>query len=315
MKITKHIFVLLFVAIAACMTVSCNEADDADGYRFDYPAPQFDTNTELGTIQKELYDTYGCYFTPQFDDSFCNFDWSKNLSDSYTRVDIPETDYTYTVSYLKELKKVLASMPSFLTDRLPSYVLLVDSLKSSYWVSQSGSDSYEQIDSKIGKNQTNFIILAYAGKSFASQNLSEMRESWTQMFFERALTGFKAPEEFSELVAAQKSSIYEGYKITGKWTPKNDMAKFGFLADSYIRVTRISSRTLDRKGELSAEVYVGTMTAVQDMSLFIAFTMFRPADKKAETYALSDVYVQKEQQVKDFCKSTLGFELKEIDIK
>lgn len=314
MKINKYILLMLTAVFSIGITTSCDKADDADGYQFEYPAPEFDTSTELGTLQKEIYDTYGVYATPKFSDTFYTFDWAYDF-DEYTRIDVSESDYSHTVSYMKELKKVLTAMPSFLTERLPSYILLVDSLRNEYEITQSGSDTGTKVvQGMMGSNQTNFIVLAFAGKSFAEQDINEIRESWAELLFERALSDYTAPEEFSALVSSQASGRLTGYELTRNWSTSRSMSKFGFIEDTYLRRNRTVSGTMNRSGKLTALVYSGTMTSVQDMSLFIAFSMFRPTEKKAEIYAISDVFAQKEEAMKSYCSSTLGFELKQIDL-
>jgi len=311
----KHIFGMLLFALPLCLLAGCDESDDSDGYRFEYPAPAFDTSTELGTIQKELYDDYGVYCTPTFTDTFFTFDWSDTF-DSYTHVDVVEGDYTYTVSFLKELKKTLDAMPSFTTAKLPSYVLLVDSLRNEYDIYKKNGDlSTTAVRGINGCNQTNFMVLGFAGKSFAEQDINEMRETWAALALERALDGYTAPEEFSSLVEEQMYGKITGYTLTGRWTTSWSMSQYGFLEEPYLRITGTNYADLGYTGKLSTVYYLSNMTSTQDMALFMAFTMFRPAEGKAETYAISDLYEQKETLMKDYCQDELGFELKLITVE
>lgn len=311
----KHIFSMLLMALPLGLLTGCDEADDSCDYRFEYPAPAFDTSTELGTIQKELYDTYGAYFTPVFTDTFFTFDWSKTFDD-YTHVDVAEADYAYTVSFLKEVKKTLDAMPSFATAKLPSYVLLVDSLRNEYDIyTRSNELSSTAVRGLNGCNQTNFMVLGFAGKSFAAQDIDEMRETWAGLCLERALDGYTAPEEFSNLAAEQAKGSITGYTLTGRWTTSWSMADYGFLEEPYLRITGTNYGSLNYSGKLTTIYYLSNMTSLQDMALYMAFTMFRPAEEKAEVYALSDVYEQKETLVKEFCEDELGFELKPVSVE
>lgn len=315
MSTLKHIFGLLLVAMPLGLLVGCDKSDDCSDYVFEYPAPTFDTTTEIGAIQKELYDAYGAYFTPTFTDTFFTFDWA-NTFDDYTHVDVDEADYASTVSFLKEVKKTLDAMPSALTAKLPSYVLLVDSLRNEYDIyTRSGELSSTAVRGINGCSQTNFMALGFAGKSFAQQDINEMRETWAALFCERALDGYTAPEEFSTLVSEQKKGSITGYTLTGRWTTSWTMADYGFLEEPYLRITGTNYASLGYTGKLSTVYYLANMTSMQDMALFMAFTMFRPAEGKTETYALSDLYEQKETMVKEFCEDELGFELKPISVE
>lgn len=315
MKRKEIAYLLLYGLIILCSLSSCDKADNVDDWKFNYPVPTFDTSTQMGKIQKELYDAYHVYFTPVFDDTFYKFDWAF-VFDAYDKIEITEEEYVHTADYLHEMKKVLKEMPPFVVNRLPSYVLLVDSLRNQYNLKDKNYEvAKSPVRAVVGDNKTNFIVFGFGGKSFPKQNIDELRESWTALFFERALSGYKAPEEFSNIVNEQKNGRTKGYSLTSLWTPDCDMANYGFLKESYLRRTKITEGNIDAKGEITKLNYYGEMKEQQDISLFIAFTMFCPAEKKAEIYSLSEVFAQKEEIVKDICSNELHFELKPINLR
>lgn len=307
----NHIIIGLLCGILGvfCLT-GCDKADGIGDWTFEYPAPIFE-NTELGQLRKELYETYKVNFTPEFDDKFYEFDWN-NEFDLFETQTIPEADQSYTISYLKEVKAVLQQMPTFLIERLPSHVILVDSLRNPYNIRYNYQTVSESVHGIMGYNITNFLVFSYAGKSFPLQDKNELRETWTELFFERALSDYEAPEAFKELVAKQSAGSTKGYSLTGVWRTYQTMTSYGFLEDSYLRRNKINYGDIDNKGKIISLIYHLQMTEIQDLALFIGFTMYRPQAGKEEMYALSDVFAQKEELVKKFCSNTLGFELKPI---
>lgn len=310
MKRQKFIY-LLYSIVSICLLASCDKADDVDGWKFDYPAPVFDTTTDLGKIQKELYDTYKVCFITEFDETFYKFDWSSTF-DAYDKVEVLANEHTYTVQYLQEVKRMLEKMPTFLLERLPSYILLVDLLRNEYDVTYNATVMDSFVQTVTGDNKTNFTVFAFCGKSFAQQDTNKLRESWTELLFERALSTYTAPKEFQDIVLAQKYGSSVGYALTSTWKSTINMSKYGFLEDSYRRRTRIITGYTNAKGEITQLNYPGAMKENQDLALFIAFSMYCSPKEKAEIYAKSDVYGQKEKIVKDFCLHALGFELKSL---
>lgn len=307
----KEVIYLLYSLLNICFLTSCDKADDANDWKFNYPAPSFDTTTDLGKLQKELYDTYQVSFLSDFDETFYRFDWASTF-DTLDKIEVAANDHTYTVQYLQEVKKVLEKMPAFLLENLPSHILLVDSLKNTYGISYNATTIDSPIRAIVADSKTNFVVFSFCGKSFPLQDINELRESWTEILFERALSTYTAPEEFQNIILAQKNGKIVGYALTSSWKSTYNMSQYGFLEDSYRRRTRIISGYANAKGDLTELKYAGDMKENQDLALFIAFSMYRPSDKKADIYAKGDVYAQKEEIVKDFCLHTLGFELKSL---
>ncbi len=292
-----------------CLT-GCDKTDGIGNWTFDYPAPTFE-NTELGKLRKELYETYNVNFMTEFEEDFYLFDWNNefNLFETQT---IPASDQAYTVNYLKEMKALLQQMPAFLTKHLPSHVMLVDSLRNAYDITYNLKPVKSPVRGVMGYNTTNLLILSYAGKSFPLQDKNELRETWTELFFERALSDYEAPEAFKALVSSQKAGSQVGYNITSTWRNTQTMTTYGFLEDAYARRKKIQGGTANKSGDITQINYLLPMTEVQDLALFIGFTMHRPQTGKEEIYAKSDVFAQKEELVKEFCSTTLGFELKPV---
>ena len=312
MKQKGYILYLLCGMLSVCCLAGCDKSDDIDDdWRFEYPAPTFD-DTELGQLRKELYDTYHVNFTPDYEEVFFEFDWNKTF-DSFEVVRVAESEHAHTVEFLKEVKGVLEKMPGFLLERLPSNILLVDSLKNQYDIS-AGSEVVDcPVRGVMAYNVTNFIVLGFAGKSFPLQEKIKLYETWTNIFFERALEDYEAPEEFKQIVAAQKSGNTAGYELTASWRSNRTMMTYGFLEDSYVRCKQIVIGTANAStGELTQLNYSASMTEAQDLSLFIAFAMYRPEEEKEVVYGQSEVFAQKEEIVKGFCADTLGFELESL---
>lgn len=280
------------------------------GWTFEYPAPAFD-NTELGLLRQELYETYRVDFMTEFDKNFYEFDWNDEF-DMFETEKVPASDYAYTVQYLNEVKAVLQQLPASVTQNLPSHVILVDSLKNPYRITYQSKVLSEPMHGVMGYKTTNFIVFSYAGQSFPLQDINELRETWAELFFEHTLRNEEAPAAFKEIVTNQAKGSLTGYRLTSSWKSTQAMTTYGFLEDSYVRRKEIMYGNANYRGVTTALYYNGTMTEVQDLALFMAFTMYRPQAGKEAMYAKSSVFAQKEEVVKSFCSETLGFELKPV---
>lgn len=303
-----HIISYLLCGILGVLCLAgCDKADDIGDWTFEYPAATFD-DTELGKLRKELYEAYQVNFMTEFDENFYLFDWN-NTFDLFETQKVAKSDEHYTVEFLKEVKAVLQQMPAFLTERLPSHVILVDSLRNQYEIRYNNNVLSTPVHGVMGYNPNNFLVFSYAGQSFPLQDKNELRETWTKLFFERALSNYSAPESFKELVAGQAQGSTVGYNLTSNWRNNRTMTTYGFLEDSHIRCEKISYGAANFRGVTTQLNYHLPMTEKEDLALFISFTMWRPQAGKEAMYATSDVFAQKEEIVKRFCNETLGFEL------
>ncbi len=306
----KHTYLKMLVAAAVlCGFTACDKSDEADGWKFDYPTPTFGSD-EIGQKQKSIYDKYNVEVMTEYDSVFAVYDWTESdWQDKYhiTLGKVKSEDKAKTLAYLTELEQVLAKLPTAIASHLPSHVLLVDSINNAYTY-----NSEDAMRSMMGYNVSNYSVFAYAGKAYADQDKDDLHVTWTQLLTEKALAFYTLPDTLTKYVGTVKCGTTAGYDITKQTTKSMDMKDYGFFHDGFVRVMPMFSSTYTSRKGLT-ETYWTSMDTKKDISLYIANIMWLDEGKLQTIYANNPtVYGEKERIVKEFCKGTLGFELKSL---